>query len=413
MNRHLAPIEAARRRHSLAEVATRTGILLPATGGAVTVRCPMPSHGHPDRTPSLRLYLDDGTWYCFACSDRARDAVQWAEQTERVGWREAIGILDSGRPLTNAWAGVPSDTGCHRRAAAAVAVEMADPGRTPRPRVQEVLDATWAHATIGPLHARAVAYLAGRHIDVTVLESYTRRQEVGHTPTYGPSLAQRLISDGFHPTEIVDAGIACRRPGGELIDFYSHRVLIPIRDDNGRLAGLVGRNVGNPHSPKYKNPPRTVLYDKSANLYQPLPTPRHPDGRIIVVEGTLDAMAIAVAAIRTGTTHRFCPVTQSGRVVSQLQLERVLERHDGVVVAGFDGDAAGRQSNLRLAAAVQARGRKVVMVCLPEGEDPASILAHLGPRALGLWDRPALDYLGQHMGEDPTNGPLAHLSPSI
>jgi DNA primase len=97
MNRRLSPIEEARSRHPLADVASRTGIWLPTTTGRVTVRCPMPAHGHPDRTPSMRLFLDDGTWYCFGCSDRAGDVVQWAEQTEGVGWRQAIEILDSGK----------------------------------------------------------------------------------------------------------------------------------------------------------------------------------------------------------------------------------------------------------------------------------------------------------------------------
>jgi hypothetical protein len=106
VNHRLSSIAAAKQRHSLTEVASRTGIWLSALTGTVTVHCPLPSHGHPDRTPSLRLYLDDGTWYCFACSHRAGDVVQWVEETEGVGWRQAIEILDSGRPLTNAWAGI-------------------------------------------------------------------------------------------------------------------------------------------------------------------------------------------------------------------------------------------------------------------------------------------------------------------
>jgi DNA primase len=129
----------------------------------------MPSHGHPDRTPSLRLYLDDGTWYCFACSEHAGDVVQWVQQTESVDWHNAIEILDSGRPLTNAWAGAVSDDGHRRVAAMPGTVEMADPTRTLSARIQQVLDAAWDHCTIGPLHARAVIYLAGRHIDATVL----------------------------------------------------------------------------------------------------------------------------------------------------------------------------------------------------------------------------------------------------
>jgi DMSO/TMAO reductase YedYZ molybdopterin-dependent catalytic subunit len=40
------------------------------------------------------------------------------------------------------------------------------------------------------------------------------------------------------------------------------------------------------------------------------------DGQTVVVEGTLDAMAIAVAAIQADFPPKFCPVTQSGRDLS-------------------------------------------------------------------------------------------------
>ena len=69
-----------------------------------------------------------------------------------------------------------------------------------------------------------------------------------------------------------------------------------MRDTERNLSGFIGRSVRDSRWPKYKNPPATHTYEKSVNLYQPLPAPRRSDGHIIVVEGTLDAMAIAVAA---------------------------------------------------------------------------------------------------------------------
>jgi DNA primase len=381
----LSPIAAARNRHSLAEVAGRSGIWIPATVGTVTVRCPMPAHGHRDRTPSLRLYLDDGMWYCFACSHHAGDVVQWVQETEGVPWRQAIEILDSGRSLTNAWAGVPGDYGSQRGPTIAGDIERPSLNRTSAARVQEVLDAAWEHVTCGPLHARAVAYLASRGINVTVLESCTGRLEAGHTPTYGPSLTQRLFGDGFSSDELVDAGLAHRYPDGRMADFYRQRVLLPIRSSEERLAGLVGRNVGDPRWPKYKNPPRTVLYDKSVNLYQPLPRREHRDGRVVVVEGTIDALAIACAALQLGVAAEICPVTQSGRELSARQLDSVLSLHPGPVVAGFDGDAAGRDSNERLGLAVVARGREVIIISLPGDMDPADWLARRGPGGVVTW----------------------------
>ncbi len=97
------PIEAARSHHSLIDVARRAGVDLYRTSGSTMVRCPFPSHGHFDRSPSLRLYIDDGFWHCFGC-DQKGDVVEWVCQTEGVGWRQAIRILDSGRSLNRALA---------------------------------------------------------------------------------------------------------------------------------------------------------------------------------------------------------------------------------------------------------------------------------------------------------------------
>ena len=81
--RHPATIEPARARHSLDDV----------------VR--LASHGHFDRSPSLRLHLDDGIRHYLGCG-QAGGIVEWVCQSEGVGWRQAIRILDSGRMLGRA-----------------------------------------------------------------------------------------------------------------------------------------------------------------------------------------------------------------------------------------------------------------------------------------------------------------------
>src|SRR5207249_797231 len=93
MNR--SPIAGAVERHRLAEVAQRTGMALDATCGTVTVRCPLPSHGHLDRTPSMRLYLDHGRYYCFGCGARG-DVIQWVRDAERASLSEALRLLNTG-----------------------------------------------------------------------------------------------------------------------------------------------------------------------------------------------------------------------------------------------------------------------------------------------------------------------------
>ena len=81
--RHLATIEAARTHNSLDDVAR------------------LASHDHFERSPSLQLHLDDGIWHCLGCGQTG-DVVERVYQSEAVGWRQAIRILDSGCAFTRA-----------------------------------------------------------------------------------------------------------------------------------------------------------------------------------------------------------------------------------------------------------------------------------------------------------------------
>jgi DNA primase len=385
----LSPVEAARARHPLASVAARTGITLPVRGGAVTVRCVLPAHGHPDRSPSLRLYLDDGRYFCFGCGSKG-DVVQWARDLTGTGVMDAIRVLDSGAPLPPAWPPGPPPGPAGRApssrpgAAGQIRAELPDLARTPPGRVREALAAAWACYTRPALRSRAAAYLAGRGVNVKLIEARTGNAEAGYAPGHPGGLAARLTGEGFTADELVDAGLARRWPGRPgLADFYRDRVVFPLRDDHGHVVGFAGRDVTGRY-PKYLNPPRTAVYDKSAVLYRPLPLPAG-GGQVVVVEGVIDALAIAAAAIAAGKAGRFCPVTQSGRELSDAQLGW-LARCGAPVVLGFDGDAAGLDSASRYAAAAERTGLPVHVTVLPGGHDPASWLAEAGPAGLAAWD---------------------------
>jgi len=429
-------IEDARARHCLADVARRTGIDLYRSSGSVMVHCPLPSHGHFDRSPSLRLHLNDGIWHCFGCGQTG-DVVEWVCQSEGVRWGEAIRILDSGRSLTRAWtsgerayrrrdlsSGQAPPTAPPRPFDIPDQIDYPDLSRTPAARVFDALATAWTYYSRSPLHERGAAYLIRRGIEVVVLEAHTGRGEVGHSSSSPDGLVTVMQTDGFTDDELVDAGLAHRYADGRVTDFYRQRVLIPIRDQQSRICGLVGRNVGDGRWPKYKNPPRTHAYDKSVNLYQPLPAPTAGRwSQVVAVEGTLDAMAIAVAAVRSGTAGQFCPVTQSGRELSVQQLEQAVSLNCGPLVLAFDGDAPGRESARRHAMAAVRLGHAVSVTVLPGDHDPASWLAERGARGLRAWvvadarDRgrplpkpvPAAAYLATHVSAAQTMSDSAFL----
>jgi DNA primase len=367
-----SPIEAARERHQLVDVARRTAIFLRTTAGTVTVRCPIPAHGHPDRTPSMRLYLDDNRYYCFGCGAKG-DVIQWVRDTEGLSVTDAVSHLDSNRTIKNTWAGMAAAGWQARRSGP---TDGPDPARTPRCVVLAALEAAWGRYSAGEFHRAGTAYLAGRGIDIMVLERVTGRAEVGHTPPGSHGLVNALRADGFTDDQLVDSGLAWRfAGGGDTIDAYRQRVLVPVRTEDGDVCGLVGRSVAHTDAPKYLNPSRTAVYDKSTDLYCPLPAPLHRHGTAVVVEGTLDALAVATTAVRAGLAGRLWPITQSGRELSGAQVEQILVATDRPPLLALDADTAGREATERLIRAFADRHRSATKARLPEGHDPASWLS--------------------------------------
>ena len=377
---------AVQSTHPLAEVARRSGYPVDGASGDLMVCCPV----HDDRTPSMVLHLDTDRYHCFGCGATG-DVVQWVRDIYGVGVADAVRMLDQSGPLPAPPRREGSDRGLPATTARRVA-DAPDLSRTPAARVLALLDAAWRYYSYGVLHDAGVRWLSGRGIDVADLEAEISGSVIGRTPFKTPDqFVTRMRERGFTHDELVDAGLARRIPSrlpGEpksVIDFYRRRFVVPVRDDQGRVIGLIGRYDGDAEAdgaPKYLNPPRTVAYDKATALYRPS-TPRlDPDGQVVVVEGTIDALAVAAAAAKAGCSSKFAPVSESGTALSDAQVKQVMAIHDRAPVLAADGDPAGGGANTTWATALARKGRESTIVAWPPGEDPASWLAGHGTAGL-------------------------------
>ena len=163
---------------------------------------------------------------------------------------------------------------------------------------------------------------------MAVLEAHTGRGEVGHTSTGADGFVTAvrikgtLRTSGWTPGSRTSARAAGSPTStvSECLSRSGTNKTASAASSAATLATIVGRST--------RTRPVPLAFDKSVNLYQSLPSPTAGSrGQVVVVEGTLDAMAIAVAAVRSGTAGRFCPLTQSGRELSAYQLDHVLDLH--------------------------------------------------------------------------------------
>jgi DNA primase len=123
--------------------------------------------------------------------------------------------------------------------------------------------------------------------------------------------------------------------------------------------------------PKYLNSPDTPLFDKGRTLYnidRASPASRNT-GRVIVVEGYMDVIALAQAGFGDA-------VAPLGTALTEHQIERLWKMVE-VPILCFDGDSAGQKAAIR--AAIRALpllrpGHSLAFATLPAGKDPDDLI---------------------------------------
>jgi DNA primase len=202
---------------------------------------------------------------------------------------------------------------------------------------------------------------------------------VGYAPAGGQALVQAAREQGLALEVLEGAGLARTNDQGRPYDFFRGRLVIPIRDVQGRVVGFGARRLSDddPASPKYVNTPETRVFHKGRLVYaleRALPAVRK-GAHIVLMEGYTDVMAAhqvgltqCVAVLGTATTEEHAGlIRRSGaRRVTLL----------------FDGDEAGRKAAWKALAGLLHLDVKIDVVALGGGQDPCDVLVREGAAPL-------------------------------
>jgi DNA primase len=363
-------VAEVRRVHPIHEVVAASGVELQPRGHGFVGCCPF----HEDVTPSLSVGGVPDRFHCFGCG-ASGDVIDYVRRRFDLGFLEAVASLESGEPK-------PS------REAALAPPRQPDRPTISRERAYEINDMAW-DLFADPVGARfAYAYLHHhRSIDVRSLETVNGGPLAGRAGSGWTRLVGQLGRRGVTPDELRAVDLAQFTRHGSLIDTLRDRVVIPVRGRDGRIAGFIGRDVsGDPRGPKYRNPAHTPVFDKSLILYRPTLATPHPEATVVVVEGPLDALAIAATAAGADRADRVIPVSANGTAVSGPQAAQVCALAPAGIVLALDGDDAGRAGTERwLDALTLQRHRLPKVATLPARVDPADWLAEHGPAGLAAF----------------------------
>jgi DNA primase len=342
-------------RNFIDELLARTDIVelinarvtLKKQGREYAACCPF----HGEKTPSFFVSPAKQFYHCFGCGAHGT-AISFLMEHDNLSFPEAIEEL-----ARLAGMEVPREQG---------AGERTEDHRA----LYEALEAAAEHfARALRASPEAVDYLKGRGLTGEIARDY----RLGYAEDRWDGLLSVLVPE-FEERQLVEAGLAIRKEGGQVYDRFRGRIMFPIRDNRGRVTGFGGRilTVG---EPKYLNSPETPVFHKGQQLYGLFETRRANTrlDRLVVVEGYMDVIALA----QHGITHA---VATLGTATTREHLERLFRIVPRVVFC-FDGDAAGRKAAWRAleqALPVMRDGREAAFLFLPEGEDPDTLVRRIG-----------------------------------
>lgn len=199
--------------------------------------------------------------------------------------------------------------------------------------------------------------------------------QLGYAPQGWDTLYHYLVEiKGYSPILVEQAGlIKKKQKGSGYIDYFRHRLIIPIQDVQGRVIAFGARSLDG-SEPKYLNSPETELFSKSKTLFAINFAHNSiiKQDKVIVVEGYFDAIALhnvgiknVVAVLGTALTEQHIK-----------QLSRYSKSKE--IIVNFDRDKAGIKATERAIKEVEKliySGQiKLKVITINQGKDADEFL---------------------------------------
>lgn len=313
-----------------------------------------------EKTPSFFVNDRKGFYHCFASGEHG-DIFTFLMKTEGVSFPEAVERLAEE-------AGVPVPKPDRRD-------EQREDQRTRLFGLLAAAQRFFEDTLRSGAGTEARAYIEKRGLRRETIARFG----IGYAPPGRSVLKDHLARQGFTVEEMITSGMQI---GGEDIavpyDRFRNRVMFPIADLRERIIAFGGRALDPAAPAKYLNSPETPLFHKGSVLFNAARARpfAHKSQRAIVVEGYMDAIALAEA----GFGECVAPL---GTALTEDQVD-LLWRLAPEAVLCFDGDSAGLKAAFRAVETVLPKlqpGRSASFVFLPDGLDPDDLVRQQGPEA--------------------------------
>ncbi|MCH8310490.1 MAG: DNA primase [Chloroflexi bacterium] len=336
-------------------------VTLQQSGRTFKANCPF----HNERTPSFIVNAERQSWRCFGACATGGDAFSFVMKAENMDFGQALVLL-------------AQRTGVQLE-------RRGDPEKSDILHSINRAAANFYQETLKNEEGRqARNYITGRQLSDSSISKFM----LGYSPTSGDGLKSYLQLHDFKIEDAIEAGLVrSDEESGRTYDFFRGRLMFPIFDRRGNIAGFGARALDD-SNPKYINTAATSIFDKRATLYAlnfAIDTIRN-QRTAVVVEGYMDA----IAAHEHGYTN---VVASMGTALTEQQVAQLRTLADKFILA-LDPDTAGQEATLRSlesswrviqSGAAQQRQRSqsaltqwkttdLRVAALPDGLDPDALI---------------------------------------
>jgi DNA primase len=315
----MTTLDEIKSKIDIVDLVSETGVKLRHAGKNYTGFCPFHDN---KKTPAFVVWPETGTWRCFGQCNEGGDIFKFVMKREGIDFKEAM-----------------------QKLALRAGVEIKEYTR-------ETPEQKEAYENLRKLLEDSIIYYRSHLFNNKNIFNYLKDKRgltestietfgLGYAPAGYDNFLKHFSAKGYSEQDLINSGMLSEREDGKVFDRFRNRIMIPIRDEQGRMAGFGARIVDPDDIPKFLNSPETPLFSKGRLLYG-LDRARKPirmADQAVIVEGYLDVIALHQAGYENA-------VSPMGTALTEDQL-RLLKKYSRRIVLALDPDVAGQKAVLR------------------------------------------------------------------
>ena len=308
---------------------------------------------HEDHSPSMHVSTKLGIFKCFVCNTGG-NVFSFVQKFENISYIEAVKKVAEK-------SGIRFDHNIENKSFSKYKDEF---------NIMDLSLKYYQNNLATQKGVKAKEYLLSRGIDDNIISEF----KIGLSFDDN-KLKEFLLKKEIDPEKCFDLGLLSKN-GNEYYDTFQNRIMIPILDMQGNLAGYTARCYLQDEKNKYINSKETVIYKKSNiifNYYNAKDIARL-NKEIIIVEGNMDAISLSVRGIKN-----VCALM--GVVISKTQID-ALKKLGARVVLMLDNDNAGSLATLNVGNELYKEINNLYVVRLNGAKDPDEYIRKFGIDAL-------------------------------